>query len=176
MSFLNAAVGVAKVGGAWAQGTADKMNSNTQAMADDYQAQQEVAAAQQQADIVRRAGMYAASRATAGYAASGVAVGEGSAQEAVNRIQTDSTHDAYMTVLNATKRGDALRTQGELGQIAASSKARNGLISAASSALASGYLNSSKSGWATAGNSYTGLSGGTFANSDLSGTNRGSGD
>lgn len=176
MSFVNAAIGVAKVGGAWAQGQSDKMTANTQAMADNYQAQQEEDAAQQQAAIIRRAGMYAASRATAGYAASGVEVGAGSSEEAVNQINTDSTHDAYMTILNATKRGDALKAQGAVGQISAASKARQGLIAAGSNALASGYLNSSRSGWATTGNSYTGLSGGTFANNDLAGTNRGSGD
>lgn len=145
MSYVNIAMGVVKFAGALGQARADKMNANTQAMIDDAQAQQEQQAGIQQAQIIRRARDYAMSSATAAYAASGVKVGEGSAQEVVDDIGKRGTQDAYTAIINADRRATAMRLQGNLGQLGAQAGAAQAEGSALVSAAGSVY-----SGWKTA--------------------------
>lgn len=139
MSYVNAAMAVVKVGGALAQGRADRMNANTQAMEDDYQATQEEQAAQQQADIIRRARGYAVGRADAGYAASGVVVGEGSAAVTDAKIINDSTQDAYNAILTGQRRGNALRAGGQIAAIGGVNQSTQDDLRGLSGALQSGY-------------------------------------
>lgn len=150
MSYVNIAVGVSKFITGWSQGRADKMNANTQAMLADAQADQEHQAGLQQAQIIRRARDYAVSGATAQYGASGVKLGEGSAEEVTNTIQQQGTQDAWNAIVSADRRATATRLQGRLGQYNARSQAGQETGSALASGAASAY-----SGWKT----YSGPSG-----------------
>jgi pantothenate kinase len=141
MSYVAVVGGAIAVGGALLQGRTNRQNAGAQAMENDYEGQQGIEAAQQQAAIIQRAGQYAVSRATASYAASGVVVGEGSAQETSNKITTDSTHDAYMGILSAQKKANQLRAQGSIGVSNASAASNQAVLAAGAKAV---------SGWATA--------------------------
>jgi len=129
------------VGGALLQGAASRKAAGAQALEYQYEGQQGIEAAQQQAAIIQRAAQYAVGRATAAYAASGVAVGEGSAQETTTKIQTDATHDAFQGILGAQKKANALNVQGTLGTQTAAINADSSVLAAGGKAL---------SGWATA--------------------------
>lgn len=129
------------VGGALLQGRQNRMTAGAQAMENDYEGQQGIEAAQQQAAIIQRAGQYAVARATASYAASGVAVGTGSAEETTNKITTDSTHDAYMGILSAEKKANQLHAQSSIGVMNAGAAADQSVLAAGGKAI---------SGWATA--------------------------
>jgi len=142
MSYVAVVGGAIMVGGALLQGSAQRKAAGAQAAEYQYEGQQGIEAAQQQAAIIQRAAQYAVGRATAQYAASGVAVGEGSAQETSTKIENDATHDAYMSILSAQKKANALQVQGALGTNTAA-------INADSSVLAAG--GKAVSGWATAG-------------------------
>lgn len=146
MSYVNIAMGAAKFATARSQGQQDAADANAKGMALDYQASQEEEAGQQQAAIIRRASLYATARETASYAASGVAVDSGSATEVVNQTRTDATHDAYMAMLNGTKRADQLRANAKIaeagGQVAQSNAMSSGIAS---------FGSSFASGWSTAG-------------------------
>jgi hypothetical protein len=147
MSYVNVAVGVVKIGGALLQGRSDKMNGNTQAMSDNYEASQEEQAAMQQADIIRRARDYSVARATASYAASGVRVDTGSAQVVTDKINTDATHDVYQTILSGERRADQLRANGKIAAVGGKVQAAQGVMQATGSALQSGYQG--YEGWVT---------------------------
>lgn len=148
MSYVNVAVGATKLVSALGQGRADRMAAGTQAISLNYQGQQEEQAAQQQADIIRRAGAYAVSRADASYAASGVQVGSGSAAVVDAQIETDTAHDAFTEILNGHKRADALRAQAKGAVAAGSARASQTVAGGVASALQSGYK--AYSGWVTA--------------------------
>lgn len=140
MSYVAVVGGGILVGGAVLQSRSNRQSAGAQAMEDDYQGQQAIQAGMQQAAIIQRAGQYATSRATAAYAASGVAVDSGSAVETATKITTDSMHDAYMAILSGQKKADALRAQGSIGNISAASAGDQAVLAAGGKAL---------SGWAS---------------------------
>lgn len=142
MSYVNLAMGASKFMTMRSQGRQDQVDAQAKGMALDYQADQEEQASQQQAAIIRRASLYATARETAAYAASGVAVDSGSAAEVVNQTRTDATHDAYMAMLNGTKRADQLRANAKIveagGKVAQDNALASG-VAAAGSSFASGW-------------------------------------
>lgn len=151
MSYVNVAIGVATVFTSISKGRQAKADAGAKAMADNYQADQEEQASQQQADIIRRAGAYAQARATAGYAASGVQVGSGSAEVVDNQIETDTAHDAFTAILNGTKRANQLRAGGTIAQAAGKAANDQAITSGALSAAQQIYGGYKQSGWSTKG-------------------------
>lgn len=169
---------IAKGGGALLSSNAGYQGSKLESDQADYDADQAITAGQDQARLIRRAGARVLGTQRADYAASGVQVGQGSAEQVERETITDSTHDAFQAILQGQRQALALRTQAHLGRITARAAFASTLIDPLASA---GGI--SMSGWKTkpsptlnGGNSYQGASGGFYANNDLSGTSRGSGD
>jgi hypothetical protein len=156
MSWVGVAIGGMKVMGQIQQGQAAKSTANAQAQSLDYQAQQEQQASLDQAAIIRRAGRYTEASATAAYAGAGVKVGEGSAADVSAQIQTDSEHDAFTTILNGTKRSNALRATGTMSRTQGDLAASQANMAAMGTALSSGYSGMQGSGWRTAGPGFSG--------------------
>lgn len=134
-----------------------------------------------QAALIRRAGRRVVGSQRTDYAASGVQIGEGSAGQVERETVVDTEHDAFQAILGGQRQALALRTQAKLGRISARASA---LATAIDPLMASNSGAGSMAGWKTynprpalnSGNSYRGLDGYQYANNDLSGTNRGSGD
>jgi hypothetical protein len=173
--------------GAIAQGGAAILSSQAaystaklQGAQDAYDADEAEKQGQQQAALIRRAGHGVLGSQRAGYAASGVMIGEGSAGEVERETITDTEHDAFQAILSGQRQALAMRTQAKLQKIQAKAALTSTLIDPLAS---SGSAGSAMSGWKTfrrptlnSGNSYTGNDGYQYANNDLSGTNLGSGD
>ena len=176
-------------------GYQNAMLSTDQAEYDAGQAEQH---GQDQARVIRRVGRRVAGSQRAGYAASGVQIGEGSAGQVERETVTDTEHDAYQAILNGQRQALSLRTQAKLGRISARAAVTSALIDPL---VASGMNSSAMSGWKTynpnsssvwgpsttrspsiayfpldEGQGYWGLSGGQHSSNDLSGMTRGSGD
>ena len=156
MSWVAVAIGGVQAMGQYQQGQSDKATGYAQAQSLDYQAQQEQKAALDQAAIIRRAGRYTEAAATAAYAGAGVKVGEGSAADISAQIQADNEHDAMTAILNGTKRGNALRTQGTFARVGGELAASNANEKAMGTVLSSGYQGMINSGWRTAGPGFSG--------------------
>lgn len=147
----------------------------------EYEAQDAEKYGRDQAGLIRRAGRRVVGSQRAGYAASGVQIGQGSAEQVEAETVTDTEHDAFQAILGGQRQAIALRTQAKLGRISARANATATLIDPL---VASNSGIGSMSGWKTynprpalnSGNSYQGLDGYQYANNDLSGTSRGSGD
>jgi len=105
-----------------------------------------------------------------------------------NQAELNAAHQKFLdeqnTGLDLTGKYQGI-VNGNFGTQSSTSTSQNplaaGLGTAASLAGTWGKLggfntSTSVTPWATSGNSYTGMSGGLYANNDLSGTNRGSGD
>lgn len=177
--------GIAKgaAGGMNAQsGYEDAMLQSDQAEYDASQAEQQGVT---QAGLIRRVGRRVVGSQRAGYAGAGVQIGEGSAEQLERETLTDTEHDAFQAILTGQRQAIAIRTQSQLARI----HARAALTSTLIDPLVAGGMNSGgMSGWKTynpsyqgtaklnSGNSYLGIGGGMYANNDLSGTTRGSGD
>jgi len=82
--------------GQMAKGQAEMMAGQSE-----YQAKVEQQNALATAGIIRRAGRKQIGQATAGFAAAGVKVGEGSAGEVERQINQDVEHDAFQALLDA---------------------------------------------------------------------------
>jgi len=151
----------------------------------EYDAAQAEKQGQTQARQIRRVGRRVVGSQRAGYAGAGVQVGEGSSGQLEGETLTDTEHDAYQAILNGQRQALSLRTQAKLGRISARAAATSALIDPL---VASGMNSGAMSGWKTynpnyqgkatlnSGNSYLGIGGDMYANNDLSGTTRGSGD
>lgn len=138
MSYVNLVIAGAGMLTAISKGRQAKADGQAQSMSLNYQADQEQQAAMQHADIIRRAGSYAVARADAGFAASGVVVGEGSAAEVDRQIDTDSTHDAYVAILDGEKHANALRARAKMAAAGGQAEAQQDYASGAATALSRG--------------------------------------
>ena len=156
MSFVSVAIGGFNAMQQYQQGQTDKAMGRLQAQGLDYQAEQEKQAAMEQAAIIRRAGRQAVAGAESGFAASGVRVGEGSAEDVVNQVNTDATHDVYQTILNGDRRANALRAGAASARTQGDLAASNATLRAAGTVLQSGYSAMKASGWRTAGPGFAG--------------------
>lgn len=157
MSYVAVAIGTVSALGQIQQGKTDRAMAGLQAQELNYQGEQEKAASLEQAQLIRKAARFATSSADAGFAASGVQVGSGSAAEVDRQIAIDSEHDAYQTILSGTKKANALRAQGAGVNAQGLLAEANANQKAASTVLASGYQGMVNSGWRTAGPGYSGL-------------------
>ncbi|MGG2140837.1 hypothetical protein [Symbiopectobacterium sp. RP] len=145
-----AAIGssVLAAGGALASGMQQKSMADYQAAQAEADAEAAKSAARVEAERIRKAGAAQASQANAGYAASGVETGSGTALRITSGIVGDAEEDATMTILNGQNAASRYRAQGQADRISGRNAATSGYISAGSSLLSSGAK--AYSGWKTA--------------------------
>lgn len=84
-----------------------------------YNADQAEAQGEKNAALIRRAGQRVLGSQRAGYAASGVQIGEGSAGEVERETTTNIEHDAFQAILQGQRQALAMRTQAKLQHITA---------------------------------------------------------
>lgn len=143
---LTIAGGLMQANGLRQQGAVTAQQAALQAQQGKYQAGIEESNSLESARLIRKAGARTQSSAVAGYAASGVQVGEGSAGETEKEIGQNVEHDAFQTLLDGSRRAGALRAgatvtanDGLVRQAAANVAASNALFSAGSSAFSTGW-------------------------------------
>jgi hypothetical protein len=139
--------------GAVAQGGGKMMSSassyaNVKQTADQelYDADAAEKQGQNQAALIRRAGKRVLGQQRAGYAASGVQVGEGSAGEVERETVVDTEHDAFQAILSGQRQALALRTQAKLQKIQGKAALTSTLIDPLMSGGGAGNV---MSGWKT---------------------------
>jgi hypothetical protein len=137
--------------GKFAQGQA-----NLQASQEDYQATVERENALATARIIRRAGERQAGQANAGYAASGVVVGQGSAGDVERQITEGYEHDAYQAILEGNRRARGLETDAELTRIQGRMQRTAGYVNAVGTVLGGAYQGLRAAGWRSAGPGFAG--------------------
>lgn len=173
---------IAKGGGNLMAANADFQTVKAQGDQAAYSAKQAEQQGQDQARMIRRAGRTMVGAERAGYAASGVQVGEGSAGEVERQTVVDTEHDAFQAILGGQRQALALRTQAKLAKISSKAALTSTLIDPLNSNTGAmqgwktynpGYQGSTQ---LNSGNSYLSQDGNLYANNDLSGTARGSGD
>jgi len=101
------------------------------------EANQEADAAVAQAEKIRRAGRAAASQANAALAASGVAIGEGTALRINEQIYKDSEDDAFSTLLTGVRRHRSANDQAGLMEYEGRSARTAGFLNAGATILSS---------------------------------------
>lgn len=138
------------------QGQNAKSAANVNAGQADYQAQVEESNAYKTAQLIRKAGRRAVGQANAGYAASGVVVGEGSAGETEAAIIRGSESDAYQALLEGGSRARALRTDATLMRISGKQAESASYVNAITSALGAFGQYQKASGWRSQGPGYSG--------------------
>ena len=108
MSWVNVALAADSL----VQGSLAASNSReagkVQAAALRYEADQEREAAVEQSAMIHRAGRYQVAETEAAYAAAGVQVGTGSAEEVQSQQFHDIEHDATMAILTGERKAHAL--------------------------------------------------------------------
>lgn len=109
-------------------------------------------AAISQADRIRKAQKYAISQANAANAASGVAIGEGSALRINEQIYRDSESDAYNTLLTGERRAKSSTDQGAIVRRQGVNAETAGYLTAGASVLSAGAKNTK--GYKTSKNNY----------------------
>ncbi len=139
--------------------------SQKEAALNDATAQQEaldtMQSARDQADQIKRAAMLARGQIVVAQSASGTVIGEGSAQAALDQLDTLSSADALVALYSGVNAAASRRFQGRLGvqagaekakaygleaasQEAAGSRALTGSLLSAGAQLAGGYVKSKK--------------------------------
>lgn len=116
-----------------AQNTAD---ANAELARREGAAEKDAAVAQ--AEKIRRAGRAQAAAANASLAASGVAIGEGTALRINEQIYQDSESDAYTTLLTGTRRQSTLESQAMISEAEGRGAKTAGYLNGASSLLSTG--------------------------------------
>lgn len=130
----------AVVGTATALYSADTAQNNAEGQAEleRRQGENEKDAAVAQAEKIRKAGRAAAASANASLAASGVAIGEGTALRINEQIYQDSESDAYTTLLTGVRRQRTNENQALMSQADGKGAKTAGYLNATSSLLSSG--------------------------------------
>lgn len=136
---LMAASGVATAFGQYSQGQGAKRQGEFIAGQDTYAAKVALDDAQQQAQMIRRAGSRAVGRADVNAAASGIVVGQGSSGEVDKQIYLDSEHDAYTTLLTGSRRARALQVDAVAAKAGGNTAAAQATAASIGTVLSSGY-------------------------------------
>lgn len=156
MSFVAAAGLAISVGGSLYQGDQAKQAGKIQGIFAESQARLEEAQALDTAMLIRKAGQRQRGAAKAGYVASGVRLGEGSAQAVEEEITQGYEHDAYQAILEGKNRARGSRQIGE-NAVQAGRDANSAAMNNAAGTALSGYGAIKKSsGWRTNGPGYSG--------------------
>jgi len=156
MAYVMVAVAGFNALNAIQQGRTAKGQADLQAQQSEYQAQQEQETALETARIIRRAGRRQVGAATAGYAAAGVRVDQGSAADVQGQIAQDVEHDAFQAILDGGRRAGALRTDAALTRINGRMQRSAGYVNAVGSVLQGGASALRAGGWRTGGPGFSG--------------------
>ena len=130
--------------------------AGVQAQWSEFQADVEKQNALETARVIRRAGHRQQAAANAGYAAAGVQVGQGSADDVEREIGANTEHDTYQALLEGSRRGSGLQTQASFTRIQGSMAQTAGMVNAAGTALGGTYSAMRANGWRTAGPGFSG--------------------
>ncbi len=125
-------------GGAVYSGVQQKEAADTNAELARRQGDQEKDAAVAQAEKIRKAARAQAGQANAALAASGVAIGEGTAVRINEQIYRDSEDDAYSTLLTGTRRQQSGNDQAGILINQGNAAMTSGTINAGASVLSAG--------------------------------------
>jgi len=137
VALLAASVAVS-AGSAIMQGQQDKKTADVNAELQRREGEAEKDAAVAQAEKIRKAQRYAIGSANAANAASGAAIGEGSALRINEQIYQDSEEDAYSTLLTGTRRQRTANDQAGITQAQGRNAQTAGYINAGASILSGG--------------------------------------
>lgn len=125
-------------GGSIIQGQNAKATADVNAELQRREGRQEEDAAIAQAAKIRKAGAAAASRANASLAASGVAIGEGTAVRINEDIYQESESDAYSTLLTGSRRKQSAYNQAGMTESEGRNARTAGYINAGATLLSAG--------------------------------------
>lgn len=154
-------------GAAIMQGQQAKKGAEVNAELQRRQGEAEKDAAVAQAEKIREAQKYAIGSANAATAASGKAIGEGSALRINETIYQNSEEDAYSTMLTGTRRQQYANDQASITLTQGRNAQTAGYLNAASSVLAGGAKIAS--GWKYPAASTSGIGGGSGLKAPSSG-------
>ena len=129
---------VASAGGSIYSGMQQQQAADTNAELSRRQGAQEKDAAVAQAEKIRKAARAQAGQANAALAASGVAIGEGTAVRINEQIYRDSEDDAYSTLLTGTRRQQSSNDQAGILTSQGNAAMTGGMINAGASVLSTG--------------------------------------
>lgn len=132
------AAGAVSAGAAVMQGQQAKETADTNAELQRRQGEADKDAAVAQAEKIRKAQRYAISQANAANAASGLAVGEGSAVKIDQQIYKNSEDDAFSTLLTGTRRARNDNTQAGISEWQGGNAQTAGYLNATASLLSTG--------------------------------------
>lgn len=125
-----------------AQSRVQGFAAQREAALNDATAQQEaldtMQAARDQADQIKRAAMLARGQIVVAQSASGTVIGEGSAQAALDQLETLSSADALVALYSGVNAAASMREQGRRGMQAGAEKAKAYGLEAASQEAAGG--------------------------------------
>lgn len=136
-ALLAASVAIS-AGSAIMQGQQAKKTADVNAELQRREGEADKDAAVAQAEKIRKAQRYAIGSANAANAASGVAIGEGSALRINEQIYQDSESDAYSTILTGTRRQRTANDQAMITQAQGRNAQTAGYINAGASILSGG--------------------------------------
>jgi hypothetical protein len=156
MSYVNVAMAGASLISGMGSASAARKQGEAQAVLADSSAKIEESNALELAKVIRKAGRKQVAATTAGYAAAGVKVGEGSAADVQNEQIVDIEHDAFQAILEGKRRAISMRAEGRMGQIVGRARGAGEIASAMGSAIGYGYQGMKGSGWRTAGPGFSG--------------------
>lgn len=142
--------------GQYQQGRAADQQARGAARESEYQAALALDDAQAEAANIRRAGVRQRGETLAGIAASGVKIGEGSADLAEREVMEAAARDEYMTILTGERQASAYRRQAANQRAAGRDARRAANIGAFSSLLSAGGSFAKASGWRSNGPGFSG--------------------
>lgn len=125
-------------GGAVYSGVKQEQAADTNAELARRQGAQEKDAAVAQAEKIRKSGRAQAGQANAALAASGVAIGEGTAIRINEQIYKDAEDDAFSTLLTGTRRQQSSNDQAGILVNQGNTAMTSGMINAGASVLSAG--------------------------------------
>lgn len=137
-TMLMLAATAVSAGAAIMQGEQAKKTADVNAELQRRQGEADKDAAVAQAENIRKAQKYAIGSANAATAASGAAIGEGSALRINEQIYKNSESDAYSTLLTGTRRQRFANDQANITQAQGRNAQTAGYLNAASSVLSMG--------------------------------------
>jgi hypothetical protein len=149
----------------------------------EMEAEDIMTAARAEADQIRRAALLARGTIVVAQSGSGVMIGEGSAQAAMDQLDTLASADALAALYSGVNAASNARAQGRLAveagrnraegfsrqassQLAAGRASMTGSLLSAGAALAGGYVKSSKATQSTAGNPMARYTSGNLGSGD----------
>ena len=139
MAWINVGMAAYSFASSRIDASAQEAQGKNQRRALEYQAQQELLVAMEQADALRDEGAEFVESQRSGYAAAGVVVDAGTAGYVVQETQREIEQDAAQIILAGGRQANALRTQGAFAQAGAQLEASRTRSQGNMTALQYGY-------------------------------------